>query len=185
MAQATAQDRLLVSRIAAGDAEAFAGFYREHLDAVVAYFRRRVATPDAAFDLAAETFAAFVADAGRFAGEGPAVGWLFGIAANKLRESARRGRVEDRARRKLGLEPVVLDDGDLAAVEERAEAGGPALAAALEGLADDVRAAVLARVVDERSYRDIAVELDCSEQVVRQRVHRGLRRLRTQLEEER
>ncbi|WP_371683492.1 sigma factor-like helix-turn-helix DNA-binding protein [Solirubrobacter soli] len=41
----------------------------------------------------------------------------------------------------------------------------------------------MARVVDDRDYDEIATELDCSAQVVRQRVSRGLRTLRTHLEE--
>ena len=45
------------------------------------------------------------------------------------------------------------------------------------------REALTARVVDERDYRDIAAELECSEAVVRQRVARGLKTLRTQMEE--
>jgi RNA polymerase sigma factor (sigma-70 family) len=48
-------------------------------------------------------------------------------------------------------------------------------------LPDDERRAVLSRVVHERSYRDIASELSCSEMVVRKRVSRGLSRLRGRL----
>ena len=39
------------------------------------------------------------------------------------------------------------------------------------------------RIVEERTYPEIAVELRCSEMVVRKRVSRGLSRLRRQLEE--
>jgi DNA-directed RNA polymerase specialized sigma24 family protein len=38
------------------------------------------------------------------------------------------------------------------------------------------------RVLKDRSYRDIAGELECSEAVVRQRVSRGLSLLRRDLE---
>jgi DNA-directed RNA polymerase specialized sigma24 family protein len=44
------------------------------------------------------------------------------------------------------------------------------------------REAVIRRVVLEESYRAIAAELRCSEQVVRKRVSRGLARLRGGLE---
>jgi RNA polymerase sigma-70 factor (ECF subfamily) len=47
----------------------------------------------------------------------------------------------------------------------------------------DERFAVHARVVEERSYKDIAAELACSELVVRKRVSRGLARVREQLED--
>jgi RNA polymerase sigma factor (sigma-70 family) len=178
-------DAELLRRIAAGDDRAFALFYRAHLDAVVAFFRRRVPAPDLAFDLAAETFAAVVVGAGTYAGEAPPAAWLFGIARNKLRESLRRGRVEDDARRRLALEPVEIGRHDLEQVELRALSGDAELADALAVLSELTRHALLARVVAERDYDVIAAELSCSEQVVRQRVHRGLSRLREILEERR
>ena len=44
------------------------------------------------------------------------------------------------------------------------------------------RDAVRGRVLDERSYIDMAAELRCSESVVRQRVSRGIRSMRSKLE---
>lgn len=175
-------DTGLLRAIAAGDADAMACFYRRHLDLVVGFLRARVAEPEVAFDLTAETFAAVVGAAERYRpDQGPATAWLLGIARNKLLESWRRGRVEDQARRALRFAPVALEDPDLAAVEERAEAGSIALERLLDELPTDVRQALTARVVDERGYGEIAAELGCSEQVVRQRVSRGLRKLRTEL----
>ena len=178
-------DDALLAATAAGDSEAFAVFYRCHRDLVIAYLRSRVREPEQAFDLAAEAFAAAVIGAARYQPQGaPAAAWLLGIARNKLLESLRRGRVEDRARRELRFARVELDDTDLAAVEARASAGGLELDALLAELPDDQREALLARVVDERDYADIATDLNCSEQVVRQRVSRGLRRLRARMEEQ-
>jgi RNA polymerase sigma-70 factor (ECF subfamily) len=170
--------------IAAGDDAAFAVFYRAHVDGIVAFFRRRVESPELAFDLAAETFAAVVVSAESFNGDAPAVAWLFGIARNKLRESLRRARVEDAARRRLGLHPIVLTDSDLEHVDEMAD-GGEALHRALATLSGPTREALLARHVEELEYTEIAARMACSEQVVRQRVHRGLTRLRASLKEER
>jgi RNA polymerase sigma factor (sigma-70 family) len=153
------------------------------MNAVVAFLRRRVPDPELAFDLAAETFAVVAARADTFDGSGEPAAWLYGIARNKLRESLRRGRVEDEARRALGLPRLGLDDTDLERVEERAAAGGPALDRALASLPEPIRAALLARIVDERDYEEIAAELECSEQLVRQRVHRGLSRLRAGIQE--
>ncbi len=48
----------------------------------------------------------------------------------------------------------------------------------VELLPSDERHAVKARIVDERTYGEIAAELHCSELVVRKRVSRGLARLR-------
>ena len=161
----------------------FAVFYRRHLDLVVAFLRARVRDPEVAFDLAAETFAAVVVSAARYQpGGAPAAAWLLGIARHKLLKSLRRGRVEDRARRDLRLAPIALEDEDLLLVEQRRERRRDGAACPAVRLPSDQRTALLAHVVDERAYVDIAAELGCSEQVVRQRVSRGLRRLRERLE---
>lgn len=174
----------LLRQIATGDDEAFSVFYREHLDAVVAFFTRRVRDRELAFDLTAETFAAVVVSAGAYSGDAPPVAWLFGIARNKLRESLRRDRVADVARHRLGMEPIALDDVALARVEERAGSGESDLTRALQELPEITREALLARLVQELQYGEIAARMRCSEQVVRQRVHRGLKQLRANLREE-
>jgi len=171
-------------RCASGDDKAFSAFYREHLDKVLAFFMRRVGDRELALDLTAETFAAVVVSAGTYRSDGPAVAWLFGIARNKLRESLRRDRVEDAARRRLGMEPIVVDDVGLALVDERAGSGESDLTRALQELPEATRTALLARVVEEQEYGQIAARLQCSQQVVRQRVHRGLEQLRTGMKEE-
>jgi RNA polymerase sigma-70 factor (ECF subfamily) len=109
-------------------------------------------------------------------------GWLLGIARNKLRESQRRGRVEDSSRRRVGAEPVSLTDADLERVEELASLDADIIPL-VEALPATLRGALTERVLHERPYQDIALELRCSESVVRQRVSRALRALRSQLEE--
>lgn len=177
-------DAELLRRIGAGDADAFSMFYRRHLDGVVAFHRRRVRLPEHAFDLAAETFAAVVTAAGDYREEGPAAGWLYGVARNKLRESLRRGRIEDAARARLSLEPVALEDEALERIEARAGRGDAQLHEALALLPAGTRDALLARVVDEDDYDAIAERLGCSSQVVRKRVQRGLSTLRAELDQE-
>jgi RNA polymerase sigma factor (sigma-70 family) len=178
-------DAALLAATAAGDERAFEAFYRRHLAAVTGFHLRRTGRRELAFDLTAETFAAVVVGCGGYdPARGSATGWLFGIAAHKLHDSLRRGRVEASARERLRHEPVALLDADLERVDELAAGVDERrLATLLAGLPDDQRDAVLARVVDERPYLEIAADLRCSEAVVRQRVHRGLRRLRGGLEE--
>jgi len=178
-------DDALLLAAARGEQAAFEVFYRRWLPAVTRFHLRRVRTRETAFDLTAETFAAVVVASGDFDPQrGSAPAWLFAIAGHKLRDSLRRGRVEASARLALGHQPLVLEDDDLARVEELASLGdGAALEQLLEELPETQRAAVRARVLDERSYTAIAGELHCSEAVVRQRVHRGLRRLRQRLQE--
>jgi RNA polymerase sigma-70 factor (ECF subfamily) len=138
------------------DPEAFVGFYRRYERPLLAFFLRAVRTPELAADLTAEVFAQALVALERF---GPALGqpdaWLFGIARNLLAKSRARGRVEIRARQALGMGRLTLDDEALARIDDES---GDALEL-LAQLPDATRAAVLARVVDERGYEVIAAEL--------------------------
>lgn len=109
-----------------------------------------------------------------------AIPWLLGIAHHTLVSSIRRGVVADDARRRLGSTPLALSDDALARVELRAGFDVP-VEQLIRGLQDDLRDAVIARVLEERDYGEIAAQLGCSQQVVRKRVSRGLGRLRTAL----
>jgi RNA polymerase sigma-70 factor (ECF subfamily) len=167
------------------DAEAFGVFYRRRVDPVLAFFLRRTGDRELAADLTAETFAAALASLPRYrADRSAALAWLFTIAHHKMVDSIRRGQVEDRARRRLRLEPLVFSDEDIERVEQRAvaAAGDPALLA-LERLSAEQRLAVEGRVLEEAEYRDLARRLRCSEAVVRKRVSRGLAELRTRMKE--
>ncbi|HZV72541.1 MAG TPA: RNA polymerase sigma factor [Conexibacter sp.] len=178
-------DDILLARAATGDGDAFARFYRRHLTAIAGYLLRRTGDAEVTADLTAEVFAAALLACPRYRPGGPpALAWLYGIAANKLRESRRRGRVEQEARRRLAWEPQALDDADLAAVEQMAGNDDESeLLAAVATLPPEQRDAIVARVVEEQGYDEIASRLLCSESVVRQRVSRGLRALRAQLRE--
>jgi RNA polymerase sigma-70 factor (ECF subfamily) len=169
------------------DAAAFGVFYARHRLAVFRYARWRAGNVETAADLTSEIFAAALVSAPRFrAGSMPARAWLFGIANHKLADFHRRGVVADRARRQVGMRRLAFDDPALERAEELADLAG--LRRSLELLVADLpageRAAVLARVVDEADYADIAVALQTTEQAVRQRVRRGLRRLETGLRKE-
>jgi RNA polymerase sigma factor (sigma-70 family) len=177
-------DADLLSAIAARDGAAFGVFYRRHLPLVLAFLLRQTGDRELTGDLAAEVFAAVLLSAPGYRRQGDsAAPWVIGIARKKWLMSLRRGRVEARARKRLGFEAVALEDGDLERIETLAEGGAGQLAELVEGLPIAERHAVRSHVVEERSYREIATELDCSEMVVRKRVSRGLARLREQLGE--
>jgi len=162
------------------DPEAFGTFFRRHVRGVLAFFRRRGAGAEVALDLTAETFAAALEASPRYElRPEPARNWLYGIAWNKLHEAQRRGRADDAVRRALGMAPIVLTDEGIERIE--ALAGSPALEL-MENLPAEQREAVRARVVDGRDYQAIADELHCSSSVVRQRVSRGLRAMRSRME---
>jgi RNA polymerase sigma-70 factor (ECF subfamily) len=175
-------DEELLAGIARGNGQAFSAFYRRHLSGVLAYLMRETQNSEVAADLLAEVFAAVLLSAGRYEPAGPsALPWVVGIAHNKLLMSLRRGRIEVRARRQLALEPAAYDDSDLERIEALAGAGQGRLEQLMYELPEDERYAIQSRVVEERSYREIASEVRASELVVRKRVSRGLARLREQV----
>lgn len=168
------------------DPETFGVFYRRHEKAMLVYFLRRTGKAEVAADLTAEVFAAALESSKRFRpGKGPAAAWLYGIAKNKLAASQARGRVEERARKRLGTEPLLLTDEAIERVEQLADQAREAeiLSALLDGLPADQREAIRRHVLEDRPYDELSKELRCSEAVVRQRVSRGLRSLRLQLKE--
>jgi RNA polymerase sigma factor (sigma-70 family) len=168
---------------AAEDPEAFGAFYDRYENALLAFFVRATGRGELAVDLAAETFATALESVPGFRPAlGSAKGWLLGIARHQLVDTWRRGAVEDRARRTLGMQSLALDHQALAAVEELAGDGGPNALGLLEEPPPDQRDAIRWRVLGERDYAELTRDLECSQSVARQRVSRGLRTLRARLE---
>jgi RNA polymerase sigma-70 factor, ECF subfamily len=180
--RSTASDAELL-RLAPTDPQAFGVFYDRFEADLLGFLYRATGRADTAADLTAEVFAAALQSVGGFDPlRGSARGWLFGIARHELADTWRRGRVEDRARRSLEIEALVLSDAALARIES--ELGGDRGDALerLEDLPDDQRQAIQGRVLEDRDYADLAAALQCSASVVRQRVSRGLRTLRARME---
>jgi len=163
-------DELLLSR----DPEAFGVFYARHLRGVETYFARRVGR-EAAPDLAADTFASALVARRRFVtGNVPAAGWLYTIAARRLVDFQRRGLVRQRTLEALASE---------AARQESSAASSSSIAAEvdpglLRHLPRDQRTAIVAHLLQERDYREIASDWRVAEASIRQRVSRGLTALR-------
>jgi RNA polymerase sigma-70 factor (ECF subfamily) len=163
------------------DPQAFGELYARYERPVLRFMLSRTRDAELAADLAAETFAAALLSARRYRGDGPAGAWLWGVARRVLAGSLRRRRVEDAARRRLRMPRLVLDDATLDAIRGlEAELTAEALLAELPSQQAD---AIRLHVLEDLGYPEVASSLGCSEQVVRQRVSRGLRALRTSSEE--
>lgn len=162
--------------LSSGTPDDFETFYLRYVDALTRYARRRMPSPELAFDVVSETFARALQHRRRYQpNRGPAVTWLMSIAANVIVDGARKGRVANVTRRRLQMEPTELDDEALRVIEERSS---QPLMEALELLPEAQHDAIRRHVLQEEPYPSIAANIGCSEQVVRQRVHRGLRSLR-------
>jgi RNA polymerase sigma factor (sigma-70 family) len=162
------------------DPQAFAVFYGRHVGWVLGFLSRRVTDRDAVADLTSEIFAAALIGLAKFDPEQGAPGaWLFGITSHHLARYRRRGAVERHARRRLGIPDLHLEDAELARIRS-----DDAVRRLLATLPSEQRDAVHRRIIEDQPYGRIAVELGIHEPVVRQRVSRGLRALRTRLRAE-
>jgi hypothetical protein len=81
---------------------------------------------------------------------------LLGIARNKLAHRRRRAATESTARRKLGMPRLSYSDEALERVEEELDATQRTYTNGTVHLAPAERAAVVARVIEERGYNEIA-----------------------------
>ena len=107
---------------AAGGAVAFERVLAGHVDDLLGFLVRRTRDPQAAADLTAETLAAaLLAPPGTRPAERPAGAWLQALALARLADAQRRGSVAQTARRRLGMERIVLTADDAAAVVALAE----------------------------------------------------------------
>lgn len=169
------------------DPDAFRIVYDRHARAVFDYFARRVEDRQTCYDLTAETFAALYLERDRYDPErGTLEQWLFGLARNHLARYQRKRSVEYRAMRKLRVrdavaETVTTDDTD-AVVERMAVAQvTPALRAGMAALSPSDRRIVELRVIEGRSYAEIADELGCTRGAARVRAFRAVKRLGNQV----
>lgn len=176
-----AEDAALFRR-ARRDPAAFAELYRAYAPAVYGWFRGHTAADrETAADLTAEVFARAIIGIRRFHGTraGSGTAWLFAIVGNLAVDFSRTQAVEDRARRRLGLatsyEPSPEED---AAIRLDAELAAGSIMQAFEQLSEGQQRAIRARVIDERTYSEVAAINGSSEQAARLHVFRGLRRLR-------
>lgn len=159
------------------DATAFGEFYDRHVETILGFFYRRTADAEVAADLASETFAQAFLSRRRYRDTGaPARAWLFAIGRRQLSKMLRRGDVENRARRKLGIERARIDDESLERIEELIDLQ-PAIEAIREAaatLSPRIAEAVALKVIADLPYAEVAQRLGCSEVAARVRVSRGL-----------
>jgi RNA polymerase sigma-70 factor (ECF subfamily) len=164
----------------------FEPWYRRESEGVLVFFVRRTLDAEIALDLTAETFAAAYRGWRRLRGRSTEErrAWLYVIARRLLSRYWDRGRAEREAIEKLGIRVPQLHEDDLAEIEERAGLADlrAALGGELERLSPGQRRALQLRIIDERSYEQVADDLGITELAARARVSRALRILGQALE---
>jgi RNA polymerase sigma factor (sigma-70 family) len=146
--------------------------FRRHYRQVYGFVRRRSSSDAQAEDITGDVFADAAAALDAFRpGAAPVLAWLYTVA---------RRRLADEARRRARVGPVAIAQ---ATVEY-----GPDVAAALHraiaALPAAQRAVVVLKLLEGRSFREIATRVDATEAACKMRFSRALESLRDQLEQE-
>lgn len=154
--------------------------FREHYERVYGFVRRRTSTHEHAEDVTQAVFVAAAEHLGRRAREArvPVLAWLFRVARNNLIDEARRQR---RRGTSIPLEAVAEE------LEQPPQYGGEVarvLRRAFRRLPEAQRRIAIMRLLEGRSFAEIAVELGTSEAACKMRLARALTTMRAEFERE-
>jgi RNA polymerase sigma-70 factor (ECF subfamily) len=164
-------------RAAAEDLGAFGELVRRHQDFVYGAAMRVVRNPAIAEDIAQDTFIRAFRGLGDFRGDSQVRSWLYRIATNLSLNAITRRREYP-----ADTLPEMLASESPDRQAESAELREH-LMAAIDALPESLRRPVVLRELENRSYDEIAAELDIPLNTVRTRILRGRRALRSELEE--
>lgn len=176
-----AEERRLIEA-AQRDPARFTDVYEAYFDVVYAYAARRLRNRDEAEDLTAEVFRKALASLPRFKWRGaPFAAWLLRIASNLIADRAKRvakeaALNESEASKGAGTsQQTDLEDSERRAVLFRL----------VNELAEDQRRVIAMRFAEEKSIKEIALELGRSEGAVKQLQFRALENLRKEISPQR
>jgi RNA polymerase sigma-70 factor (ECF subfamily) len=171
------EEQRLIAVAQKGDRAAFAALIERYWDRIHRWLYHLTHDAHTAEDLAQETFLKALAGLGRFRVGTNFAAWLFRIAHNNLANQCRRTAT----RRREAL-PADLPDRRAGPAEQVLDREAMQdLSRAIYRLPPEFRAALLLRVEEEMSFRQIAEALDLTEETARWRVFKARQKLLTVL----
>lgn len=169
----TGQEAQDLSMAQAGDREAFGRLVEKHFGGIYGLLIRMVGSPEDAEDLAQEVFVRAWKSLASISMGDALRPWLTRIAVNLFYDHLRK---RGRGLKMVELDPLAADPGgrELEPFEELDGREAQALlAAAIERLPERLQAAVILRVVEGRSYEEVATSMGLKQQTVRSHVAQG------------
>lgn len=172
----TAQEKRLVARFQAGEADALNQLFALHVDRVFAYARHLLGNREDAEEVTSEAFLRAFERVAAYRGDCPFRGWLFGIVRNLCYDKLRQPRL-------LLLEPEEAerhsDNGPQAAQIETSVV----VRRVLSELPEDQRLVLTLCDVEEWDAREVAALLEKSLPATKSLLYRARRALRARLTE--
>jgi RNA polymerase sigma-70 factor (ECF subfamily) len=181
-----ATDTELMSRLAAGDDLALNALMQRWKERVAAFLYRMTSHPEAAADLAQETFVKLYQARSRYRPEGKFSTYLFSIASNLGRNHARWKKrhptvsLDEEGEGGFCLAQAAdpgLNPEEAAASAERMRS----IQQAFQGLPDDLREAMTLFIHEGMSYAEIAAVAGCSSKAAETRIYRARQILKEKL----
>ncbi len=168
-------------RLAQQDLRKFTDLYERYVQRVYRYLLIRVGSIADAEDLTSQTFMAALENLHHYKGERPFLAWLFGIAKNKRADFYRKQKpVAD-------LETAVSladPNAELADEQVSRQLQLELVSRKLQAIAPDRAEAIALRLFGNMEIPEIAQFMGKQEAAVRMLIHRGLRDLQAQLNQE-
>jgi RNA polymerase sigma-70 factor (ECF subfamily) len=176
-------DAPLVERVQRGDMRAFEMLVVKYQRRIERLVSRILRDPDEVQDVAQETFVRAWRALPRFRGESAFYTWLYRIAVNTAKKA-----LAERRRDPVVVEAAMsVDEGDdetFRRETEPSDHGTPegwlasreiahAVNAAIEGLSEDLRQAIVLREIEGLSYEEIATVMNCPVGTIRSRIFRA------------
>lgn len=187
-AEVDEQDRLDMTRLAAGHGAALNDLMSRHAEKLFQYLVRSLQNEDDAADLAQETFVRVYQNCARFDTRKKFSTWLYAIASNRVRDRYRWRTRHPQVSLDAANDATGNDFGESLAdhapspsesvrSEERAETVRRAVAA----LPRDLRLPLVLAEYEEKSHAEIGEILGCSAKAVEVRIYRARKELRVSL----
>jgi RNA polymerase sigma-70 factor (ECF subfamily) len=164
-------DRSLASRVAAGDQDAFDGFFREYFPRLYRFILSRVDNnPELAEEIVQRTMCIVVRKMGSYRGEALLFTWLCQICRNETRAVYRKHRlelqedipIEDHPAVQAALESVMSDDHRPESARRREEISH-FVSVTLEHLPTNYATALEMKYIQGNSVAEIAAKLEVGE----------------------
>lgn len=155
-----------------GDFNAFQTIYTRHSGRVLAYLRKKV-SQDTAQDLLQESFEKLHRNRDKYSAQYPFLPWIFTISRNTLMDYYKKS--ESKLINATSSSEGLIDNLIAPALESSSL---PDLTNALSSLPQAQKRAIELRYMAEWSFSQIAIELETTEENIRQLISRGIKKLK-------
>lgn len=165
-------DEELMSLYQKGDFDAFQTIYFRHSGRVLEYLKKKVSS-DAAQDLLQESFEKLHRNRDKYNSQHPFLPWIFTISRNTLWDYYKKS--ESKLAKTSVASENILESLSSPSVENPSPID---LAVELGSLPLTQKRAIELRYMNDWSFKQIATELETSEENIRQLISRGIKKLR-------